>query len=147
MSGGEVPGVDLARLTLRAALEAARKNGNTRTAKPKPLATSAIRRDGREPMGLGAAIGVLVTERACELPAAGATAAVVGGHRPRVRRARRGGRLRRGLRPAHRVSGVGGLGDEDPAGAGRHHRGRQHVGGRDGRTAPADPRVRLRTRA
>lgn len=32
-----------------------------------------MRRDGREPMGLGAAIGALVTERAWELPAAGAT--------------------------------------------------------------------------
>ncbi|MHB9863466.1 DciA family protein [Streptomyces sp. YIM S03343] len=32
-----------------------------------------VRRDGREPMGLGAAIGALVTERAWELPAAGAT--------------------------------------------------------------------------
>ena len=33
----------------------------------------AARRDGREPMGLGAAIGALVTERAWELPAAGGT--------------------------------------------------------------------------
>ncbi|MER5908856.1 hypothetical protein ABT150_54475 [Streptomyces mirabilis] len=32
-----------------------------------------VRRDGREPMGLGAAIGALVAERAWELPAAGAT--------------------------------------------------------------------------
>ncbi|MFD4577275.1 DUF721 domain-containing protein [Streptomyces sp. NPDC058417] len=32
-----------------------------------------VRRDGREPMGLGAAIGALVTERAWELPAAGAS--------------------------------------------------------------------------
>lgn len=74
MSGGEVSGVDLARVALRAALEAARKNGgNTRTAKPKPRTTVVVRRDGREPMGLGAAIGALVTERAWELPAAGAT--------------------------------------------------------------------------
>ncbi|WP_265566294.1 hypothetical protein [Streptomyces hygroscopicus] len=32
-----------------------------------------VRRDGREPMGLGAAIGALVTERDWELPAADAT--------------------------------------------------------------------------
>ncbi|MFD8614639.1 DciA family protein [Streptomyces sp. NPDC059631] len=32
-----------------------------------------VRRDGREPMGMGAAIGALVTERAWELPAAEAT--------------------------------------------------------------------------
>lgn len=35
--------------------------------------TTVVRRDGREPLGLGAAIGALVTERAWELPAAGAT--------------------------------------------------------------------------
>ena len=74
MSGGELSGVDLARVALRAALETARKNGgNTRTPKAKPRTTSVVRRDGREPMGLGAAIGALVTERAWELPAAGAT--------------------------------------------------------------------------
>jgi hypothetical protein len=73
MSGGEVSGVDLARVALRAALESARKNGNARTAKPMPRTTSVVRRDGRQPMGLGAAIGALVTERAWELPAAGAT--------------------------------------------------------------------------
>ncbi|MFJ9380341.1 DciA family protein [Streptomyces sp. NPDC101455] len=74
MSGGEVSGVDLARVALRAALETARKNGgSTRTAKQKPRTAPVVRRDGREPMGLGAAIGALVTERAWELPAAGAT--------------------------------------------------------------------------
>lgn len=41
--------------------------------KPKPRTASVVRRDGREPMGLGTAIGALVTERAWELPAAGAT--------------------------------------------------------------------------
>ncbi|MEU3620112.1 hypothetical protein ABZ725_48715 [Streptomyces sp. NPDC006872] len=59
---GELSGVDLARVALRAALETARKNGgNTRTSKLKPRTTSVVRRDGREPMGLGAAIGALVT--------------------------------------------------------------------------------------
>ncbi|SES31776.1 Protein of unknown function [Streptomyces sp. yr375] len=73
MSGSETSGVDLARVALRAAMEAARKNGGGQKAKQKPSAVTTVRRDGREPMGLGAAIGALVTERAWELPAAGAT--------------------------------------------------------------------------
>ncbi|GGU61134.1 DciA family protein [Streptomyces lavendofoliae] len=73
MSGGETSGVDLARVALRAAMEAARRNGGGQKAKRKPRAVTTVRRDGREPMGLGAAIGALVTERAWELPAAGAT--------------------------------------------------------------------------
>ncbi|MFJ8028455.1 DciA family protein [Streptomyces sp. NPDC096311] len=73
MSEGEVSGVDLARVALRAAMEAARKNGASQKAKKKPRTGTTVRRDGREPMGLGAAIGALVTERAWELPAAGAT--------------------------------------------------------------------------
>ncbi|MEU2730581.1 DciA family protein [Streptomyces griseoviridis] len=75
MSGSEVSGVDLARVALRAAMEAARANGGRQKAKAKakPRIVRAVRRDGREPMGLGAAIGALVTERAWELPAAGAT--------------------------------------------------------------------------
>ncbi|SHM24736.1 Protein of unknown function [Streptomyces yunnanensis] len=39
--------------------------------KPRPVRT--VRRDGREPIGLGAAIGAPVTERAGELPAVGAS--------------------------------------------------------------------------
>lgn len=73
MSGSETSGVDLARVALRAAMEAARKNGTGQKAKRKPRAVTTVRRDGREPIGLGAAIGALVTERAWELPAAGAT--------------------------------------------------------------------------
>uniref|UniRef100_UPI002F918E13 DciA family protein n=1 Tax=Streptomyces sp. NBC_01562 TaxID=2975879 RepID=UPI002F918E13 len=73
MSGGEVSGVDLARVALRSAMEAARKNGSSQKAKQKPQPVRTVRRDGREPMGLGAAIGALVTERAWELPAAGAS--------------------------------------------------------------------------
>ncbi|MEU8718225.1 DUF721 domain-containing protein [Streptomyces sp. NPDC048663] len=68
----QLSGVDLARVALRAAKAAAQKNGSGRTAKPKTRTTSVVRRGGREPMGLGAAIGALVTERAWELPAAGA---------------------------------------------------------------------------
>ncbi|MGW7260682.1 hypothetical protein [Streptomyces sp. NPDC054834] len=73
MSGSEVSGVDLARVALRAAMEAARKNGSGQKAKQKPQAVKTVRRDGREPMGLSSAIGALVTERAWELSAAGAT--------------------------------------------------------------------------
>ncbi|WP_055606699.1 DciA family protein [Streptomyces prasinus] len=73
MSGGETSGVDLARVALRAAMKAARKNGSGQKAKQKQRPVRTVRRDGREPMGLGAAIGALVTERAWELPAAGAT--------------------------------------------------------------------------
>ncbi|WP_030423096.1 DUF721 domain-containing protein [Streptomyces sp. NRRL F-5065] len=73
MSGGETSGVDLARVALRAAMEAARRNGSGQKAKQKQRPVRTVRRDGREPMGLGAAIGALVTERAWELPAAGAT--------------------------------------------------------------------------
>ncbi|MER6499221.1 DciA family protein [Streptomyces sp. NPDC001455] len=73
MSGGETSGVDLARVALRAAMEAARRNGSGQKAKQKQRPVRTVRRDGREPMGLGAAIGALITERAWELPAAGAT--------------------------------------------------------------------------
>ncbi len=66
-------GVDLARVAPRAAKEAAQKKGGGRTAQPKPRTTSVVRRGGREPRGLGAAISALVTERAWDLPAAGAT--------------------------------------------------------------------------
>jgi len=73
MSGGEMSGVDLARVALRAAMAQARQKGSGQKAKSKPRPVRTVRRDGREPMGLGAAIGALVTERAWELPAAGAT--------------------------------------------------------------------------
>ncbi|MFC9117687.1 MULTISPECIES: DciA family protein [unclassified Streptomyces] len=71
MNGGEMSGVNLARVALRAAMAQARQNGGGQKAKPRPV--RAVRRGGREPMGLGVAIGALVTERAWELPAAGAT--------------------------------------------------------------------------
>jgi predicted nucleic acid-binding Zn ribbon protein len=73
MNGGEMSGVDLARVALRAAMAQARQNGGGHKAKAKPRPVRTVRRDGREPIGLGAAIGALVTERAWELPAAGAT--------------------------------------------------------------------------
>lgn len=73
MSQDQQPsGVDLARVALWAAKEATRKNGG-RAQQPKPRAVRPARRDGRDPMGLGDVLGALVTERAWELPAAGAT--------------------------------------------------------------------------
>lgn len=66
----ELSGVDLARHALLAAREAAKKNGAT-SKKPKRPTTTAVRRDGREPLGLGSAIGVMMTERGMTAPAAG----------------------------------------------------------------------------
>jgi hypothetical protein len=68
---GELSGVDLARQALIAAREAAKKNGGTQTKKPKRRTGTAVRRDGREPLGLGAAIGMMMTERGMAAPAAG----------------------------------------------------------------------------
>jgi hypothetical protein len=60
-------------------MEQAQKNGG-RTAKAKqPRPITVVRRDGREPMGLGAAIDALATERAGDLPAAGASLRASGG--------------------------------------------------------------------
>ncbi|MFJ4972757.1 hypothetical protein [Streptomyces sp. NPDC088755] len=70
MSGSEVSGVDLARQALLAAREAARKNGAT-SKKPKRRTGTVVRRDGREPLGLGSAIGMMMTERGMAAPAAG----------------------------------------------------------------------------
>ncbi|MGW7674385.1 DciA family protein [Streptomyces sp. NPDC054775] len=67
----ELSGVDLARQALAAAREAARKNGGARKEKPKRRTGTAVRRDGREPLGLGAAIGMMMTERGMVAPAAG----------------------------------------------------------------------------
>ncbi|WP_242434246.1 hypothetical protein [Streptomyces sp. CB01580] len=55
-------GVALARQALAAAREAAKKNGAT-TKKPKRRSGTTVRRDGREPLGLGAAIGMMMAER------------------------------------------------------------------------------------
>lgn len=66
----ELSGADLARQALLAAREAARKNGATRQ-QPKRRTTTAVRRDGREPLGLGSAISMMMTERGMAAPAAG----------------------------------------------------------------------------
>ncbi|MFI1719233.1 DUF721 domain-containing protein [Streptomyces litmocidini] len=67
----ELSGVDLARQALLAAREAAKKNGAGRATKPKRRTGTALRRDGREPLGLGAAISMMMTERGLVAPAAG----------------------------------------------------------------------------
>ncbi|MGA5498749.1 DUF721 domain-containing protein [Streptomyces cinereoruber] len=66
----ELSGVDLARQALLAAREAAKKNGAA-WQKPKRRTGTALRRDGREPLGLGAAITMMMTERGLVAPAAG----------------------------------------------------------------------------
>lgn len=66
----ELSGVDLARQALVAAREVARKNGAT-SKKPKRRTTTVVRRDGREPLGLGSAISQMLTERGMVAPAAG----------------------------------------------------------------------------
>ncbi|OEJ36315.1 DciA family protein [Streptomyces agglomeratus] len=67
----ELSGVDLARQALVTAREAAKKNGGTQTKKPKRRTGTVVRRDGREPLGLGAAINMMMTERGMVVPAAG----------------------------------------------------------------------------
>ncbi|MFJ2575000.1 DciA family protein [Streptomyces halstedii] len=67
---GELSGVNLARQALVAAREAARKSGAT-AKKPKRRTTTVARRDGREPLGLGAAISMMMTEHGLVAPAAG----------------------------------------------------------------------------
>ena len=67
----EPSGVDLARRALVAAREAARKNGAARKEKPKRRTGAVVRRDGREPLGLGSAIGMMMIERGMAAPAAG----------------------------------------------------------------------------
>ncbi|WP_410540548.1 DUF721 domain-containing protein [Streptomyces sp. KL2] len=67
----EPSGGDLARQALIAAREAAKKNGTGRAKKPKRHSGTAPRRGGREPLGLGAAIGMMMTERGMTAPAVG----------------------------------------------------------------------------
>lgn len=68
---GELSEVDLARQALIAAREAAKKNGGTQTKKPKRRTGTVVRRDGREPHGLGSAISRMMTERGMVAPVAG----------------------------------------------------------------------------
>lgn len=75
MSNPEPTGVDLARVALLAAKEAARKrgaDGGPAARKPKRRPQSLQRGgDGRDPVGLGAALSRLMTERGWEAPVAG----------------------------------------------------------------------------
>ncbi|MFF7388795.1 DUF721 domain-containing protein [Streptomyces scabiei] len=70
----EPSGVDLARVALRAAKEAARARGEAtqqqKQARRGPGLRSGARADGRDPMPLGPAINRLITERGWETPAA-----------------------------------------------------------------------------
>jgi predicted nucleic acid-binding Zn ribbon protein len=73
-TGGREPsGVDLARVALRAAREAARARGDAVQQKKQARRgglRSGARADGRDPMALGSAINRLITERGWETPAA-----------------------------------------------------------------------------
>ncbi|GAB2770963.1 DciA family protein [Streptomyces daliensis] len=70
----EPTGVDLARVALRAAKEQARERGAAAQQKKQVRRgagpRSGARRDGRDPMSLGAAVHRLITERGWEAPAA-----------------------------------------------------------------------------
>ncbi|MFI1911434.1 DUF721 domain-containing protein [Streptomyces microflavus] len=55
---------------MQAHREAARRYGAT-WQKPKRRTTTVVRRDGREPLGLGNVIGMMMTERGMAAPAAG----------------------------------------------------------------------------
>ncbi|MFE1936354.1 hypothetical protein ACFW95_39415 [Streptomyces sp. NPDC059474] len=52
----EVSGVDLARQALVGAREQVNKNGSTRKRRPKRRTGQVVRRNGREPIGLDAAV-------------------------------------------------------------------------------------------
>ncbi|MEV7082402.1 DciA family protein [Streptomyces sp. NPDC093516] len=69
----EVSGVDLARVALRQAREAAKKRGDSEARAPRRRPQTAVRRDGREPSGFAAVLQGLMADRAWELPAAGGT--------------------------------------------------------------------------
>jgi predicted nucleic acid-binding Zn ribbon protein len=73
-SPAEPSGVDLARVALRAAKEAARARGDAAQQKKQARRggglRSGARADGRDPMALGAAINRLLSDRGWETPAA-----------------------------------------------------------------------------
>jgi predicted nucleic acid-binding Zn ribbon protein len=67
-------GVDLARIALKAAREAARTRGTDapggRSSTTRPTRRTTVRTGGRDPIGLGAALASLVAERAWDAPTA-----------------------------------------------------------------------------
>jgi hypothetical protein len=71
VGGPELSGVDLARVALHAAREAARKRGDSEVRIPRRRTQRAVKRDGREPTGFAAVLQGLMAERAWAIPAAG----------------------------------------------------------------------------
>ncbi|MFE0886995.1 DciA family protein [Streptomyces rochei] len=72
VDGLELTGVDLARVALHAAREAARKRGDTEARAPRRRPERRNeKRDGREPRGFAAVLQGLMAERAWAIPAAG----------------------------------------------------------------------------
>lgn len=71
VGGPELSGVDLARVALHAAREAARKRGDSEARMPRRRTQRAVKRDGREPTGVAAVLQGLMAERAWAIPAAG----------------------------------------------------------------------------
>ena len=68
----ELSGVDLARVALRQAREAAKARGEGSIRKTKrPAHSTTLQRDGRKPTGFGAVLRDLVADRAWDVPAAG----------------------------------------------------------------------------
>ncbi|MGW1776223.1 DciA family protein [Streptomyces sp. NPDC002104] len=68
----ELSGVDLARVALHQAREAAKARGEAGTRKAKRRTrTTAVRGDGREPTGFAAVLQGLMADRAWDVPAAG----------------------------------------------------------------------------
>ncbi|WP_327259818.1 MULTISPECIES: DciA family protein [unclassified Streptomyces] len=69
----ELSGVDLARVALHQAREAAKKRGDSEARAPRRRRTRVVQREGREPSGFAAVLQGLMADRAWELPAAGGT--------------------------------------------------------------------------
>ncbi|MEU7038813.1 DciA family protein [Streptomyces sp. NPDC046237] len=67
----ELSGVDLARVALHQAREAAKTRGESGTRKTKRPLRTTVRRDGREPSGFAAVLQGLMADRAWDIPAAG----------------------------------------------------------------------------
>ncbi|MEU5756732.1 DciA family protein [Streptomyces sp. NPDC047829] len=73
VDGPELSGVDLARVALHQAREAAKKRGDSEAPAPRRRRQRVVQRDGQEPSGFAAVLQGLMADRAWELPAAGGT--------------------------------------------------------------------------
>ncbi|MFE3875456.1 DciA family protein [Kitasatospora sp. NPDC059146] len=75
MTETSTSGVDIARVALKAAREAARNRGadapGGRSSTTRPTRRTMVRTGGRDPIGLGAALAGLVADRAWDAPTAG----------------------------------------------------------------------------